>query len=226
MSFYPLLQHVNTATLARMERAIGQTVTSIFQPWHLATGFYGPLLKRKVGSASPPRGASSIQIGRRDSVVQVRCPGEGVFRQPEMRDGEGAVQPGDAGESVPAIPPVDINTRAANRQTVELALDGAVQFGIVHVLAHGVASLTASVLDFGGERMSEAELVSLMSSQKALQFVFLACCNGYEAACYSCLRGRPKVDRLRDVRGLDSFAPRQVRDTCAGAAGAMSSAPA
>ena len=30
--------------------------------------------------------------------------------------------------------------------------------------------------------MSEAELVSLMSSQKALQFVFLACCNGYEAA--------------------------------------------
>ena len=72
--------------------------------------------------------------------------------------------------------------RAANRQTVELALDGAVQFGIVHVLAHGVASLTASVLDFGGERMSEAELVSLMSSQQALQFVFLACCNGYEAA--------------------------------------------
>ena len=68
--------------------------------------------------------------------------------------------------------------RAANRQTVELALDGAVQFGIVHVLAHGATS----VLDFGGERMSEAELVSLMSSQKALQFVFLACCNGYEAA--------------------------------------------
>ena len=30
--------------------------------------------------------------------------------------------------------------------------------------------------------MSEAELVSLMSSQKTLQFVFLACCNGYEAA--------------------------------------------
>jgi hypothetical protein len=68
--------------------------------------------------------------------------------------------------------------RAANRQTVELALDGAVQFGIVHVLAHGATS----VLDFGGERMSEAELVSLMSSQKTLQFVFLACCNGYEAA--------------------------------------------
>ena len=113
---------------------------------------------------------------------------------------------------MPAIPPVDINTRAANRQTVELALDGAVQFGIVHVLEHGIASLTASVLDFGGERMSEAELVSLMRSQKALQFVFLACCNGYEAACYSCLRGRPKVDRLRDVRGLESFTPRQVRD--------------
>ena len=72
--------------------------------------------------------------------------------------------------------------RAANRQTVELALDEAVQFGIVHVLAHGLASLTASVLDFGGERMSEAELVSLMSSQQVLQFVFLACCNGYEAA--------------------------------------------
>ena len=31
--------------------------------------------------------------------------------------------------------------RAANRQTVELALDGAVQFGIVHILAHGVACL-------------------------------------------------------------------------------------
>ena len=48
--------------------------------------------------------------------------------------------------------------RAANRQTVELALDGAVQFGIVHILAHGATS----VLDFGGERMSEAELVSLI----------------------------------------------------------------
>ena len=68
--------------------------------------------------------------------------------------------------------------RAANRQTVELVLDGVTQFGIVHILAHG----TTSVLDFGGERMSEAELVSLMSSQQALQFVFLACCNGYEAA--------------------------------------------
>ena len=99
-----------------------------------------------------------------------------------MRDGEGAMQPGDAGASVPAIPPVDINTRAANRQTVELVLDGAVQFGVVRILAHGVASLTASVLDFGGERMSEAELVSLISAQKALQFVVLACCNGYETA--------------------------------------------
>ena len=68
--------------------------------------------------------------------------------------------------------------RAANRQTVELALDGAVQFGIVHILTHGATS----VLDFGGERMSEAELVSLMSSQRALEFVFLACCNGYELA--------------------------------------------
>ena len=88
MSFYPLLQHVNTATLARMDRDIRPTVTSIFQPWYLATGFYWPLPKRKVRSASPPRGASAIQIGRRDSVVQVRCPGEGVFRQPEMRDGD------------------------------------------------------------------------------------------------------------------------------------------
>ena len=39
-----------------------------------------------------------MQIGRRDSVVQVRCPGEGIFRQPAMRDGAGGVQPGDAGE--------------------------------------------------------------------------------------------------------------------------------
>jgi len=68
--------------------------------------------------------------------------------------------------------------RAANRQTVELVFDGAVQFGIVHILAHG----STSVLDFGGERMSEAELVSLISAQKALQFVVLACCNGYETA--------------------------------------------
>ena len=30
--------------------------------------------------------------------------------------------------------------------------------------------------------MSEAELVSLISAQKALQFVVLACCNGYETA--------------------------------------------
>ena len=68
--------------------------------------------------------------------------------------------------------------RAANRQTVELVFDGAVQFGIVHILAHG----STSVLDFGDERMSEAELVSLISAQKALQFVVLACCNGYETA--------------------------------------------
>ena len=67
--------------------------------------------------------------------------------------------------------------RAANRQTVELVFDGAVQFGIVHIL-HG----STSVLDFGDERMSEAELVSLISAQKALQFVVLACCNGYETA--------------------------------------------
>ena len=68
--------------------------------------------------------------------------------------------------------------RAGNRQTVELVLDGATQFGIVHILAHGATS----VLDFAGERMSESELVSLISAQKALQFVFLACCNGYELA--------------------------------------------
>ena len=68
--------------------------------------------------------------------------------------------------------------RAGNRQTVELVLDGATQFGIVHILAHGATS----VLDFAGERMSESELVSLIRAQKALQFVFLACCNGYELA--------------------------------------------
>ena len=28
--------------------------------------------------------------------------------------------------------------------------------------------------------------------------------------CYSCLRGRPKVDRLREVRRLDAFTPRQI----------------
>jgi hypothetical protein len=134
--------------------------------------------KRKVGSLSPPQGASAIRIGRRDSVVRVRCPGEGAFRQLEMQDGEGAVQPGDAGESVPANPQVDINTRGANRHTVELVLDGAVQFGIVNILAHEATS----VLGFGDERMSEAELVSLISWQKALQFAVLACCNGYETA--------------------------------------------
>ncbi len=48
--------------------------------------------------------------------------------------------------------------RAANRQTVELVLDGVTQFGIVHIQAHGATS----VLDFGGERMREAELVSLI----------------------------------------------------------------
>jgi hypothetical protein len=68
--------------------------------------------------------------------------------------------------------------RAANRQAVALALDGREQYGIVHILAHGATS----VLDFGGERMSEAELVGLIEAQKALQFVFLACCNGYEMA--------------------------------------------
>ena len=68
--------------------------------------------------------------------------------------------------------------RAANRQTVELALDGAVQFGIVHIVTCGATS----VLHFGDDRMSEAELVSLISAQKALQFVVLACCSGYETA--------------------------------------------
>jgi hypothetical protein len=48
----------------------------------------------------------------------------------------------------------------------------------VHSLAHGATS----VLDFGGERMSEAEFVSLISAQKASQFVVLACCNGYQTA--------------------------------------------
>ena len=153
--------------------------------------------KGKGGGSRPPRGASAIQIGRRDSVVQVRCPGEGVFRQPAMRDREGTVQPGDAGESVPAMPPVDINTRAANRQTVELVLDGAVQFGIVHVLAHGATS----VLDFGGERMSEAELVSLMSFQKTLQFVFLACCNT------STLQHWPEWIALSDRWSRAAFSP-------------------
>ena len=55
---------------------------------------------------------------------------------------------------------------------------GRSQYDIVHILAHGATS----VLEFGGERMSEAELVSLISAQKALQFVVLACCNGYETA--------------------------------------------
>jgi hypothetical protein len=68
--------------------------------------------------------------------------------------------------------------RAANRQAVELVLDGAVQFGIVHILADGVTS----VLDFGGEFMSEVEFVSLISAQKALQFVFIAVCQSYELA--------------------------------------------
>jgi len=33
-----------------------------------------------------------------------------------------------------------------------------------------------------------------------------------QSTSYSCLRGRPKVDRLCDVRGLDAFASCQVRD--------------
>ena len=54
--------------------------------------------------------------------------------------------------------------RAANRQTVELVLDGATQFGIVHILAHGAPSVMA----FGDEQMSEGERVSLISARKAL----------------------------------------------------------
>ena len=99
-----------------------------------------------------------------------------MFRQPEMRDGEGGVQAGDAGESVPAIPPVDVSTRAANRQTVELALDGAVQFGIVHILTHGGGVCA-------GFRRRTVERSRACESDQCAEgptILVLACCNGYE----------------------------------------------
>ena len=60
----------------------------------------------------------------------------------------------------------------------------------------GVQGLIIVPLDFGDERMSEAELVGLISAQKALQFVVLACCNGYETA-----GGIPFVKRIIGVSG-------------------------
>ena len=47
-----------------------------------------------------------------------------------------------------------------------------------------------------------------------------------QSTCYSCLRGRPKVDRLRDMRGLDTLTPRQIRDLARQIQHPMTLAPA
>lgn len=66
--------------------------------------------------------------------------------------------------------------RGADRQKLDMALDGHVQYGIVHIFADGAVS----VLDAADGLLPEAELITLIESQKALRFVVVAACNSYE----------------------------------------------
>jgi hypothetical protein len=66
--------------------------------------------------------------------------------------------------------------RGADRQKLDMALDGRTQYGIVHILAHG----GVSKLDAADGLVSEAELVTLIESQSCLQFVVVAACDSYE----------------------------------------------
>jgi len=68
--------------------------------------------------------------------------------------------------------------RGADRQKLEMALDGRTQYDIVHFCGHGAPF----VLSAGDGLLPEAELVTLMEQQKVLQFVVIASCDGLEVA--------------------------------------------
>ena len=66
--------------------------------------------------------------------------------------------------------------RGADRQKLDMALDGRTQYGIVHIQACG--GVSKLVADDGW--VPEAELVTLVESQACLQFVVVAACDSYE----------------------------------------------
>jgi hypothetical protein len=68
--------------------------------------------------------------------------------------------------------------RGADRQKLEMALDGRTQFDVVHIQAHG----GESKLSAADGLVSEAEIVTLIESQTKLRFVIVASCDSYEIA--------------------------------------------
>ena len=66
--------------------------------------------------------------------------------------------------------------QGADRQKLDMALDGRTQYDIVHIMAHGGASVLAAA----DGPVSEAELVTLIESQRYLLFVVVAACDSYE----------------------------------------------
>ena len=66
--------------------------------------------------------------------------------------------------------------RGADRQKLDMALDGRSQYAVVHIMGHGVESQ----LGASDGPVSEAELVTLLEGQTSLKFVIVAACDSYE----------------------------------------------
>lgn len=66
--------------------------------------------------------------------------------------------------------------RGADRQKLDMALDGRTQYDVVHLIAHGCESQIGTA----DGPVSEIEIVSLLESQSALRFVIVAACDSYE----------------------------------------------
>lgn len=68
--------------------------------------------------------------------------------------------------------------KGGDRQKLDKYFDGKVQYNIIHILAHGAESC----IDASDGRISEAEIVTLLSSQTEVRFVVVAACDSYEIA--------------------------------------------
>jgi hypothetical protein len=66
--------------------------------------------------------------------------------------------------------------RGADRQKLDMALDGRLQYDVVHIMGHGAESL----LGASDGPVSEADMVTLIESQRNLKFVVVAACDSYE----------------------------------------------
>jgi hypothetical protein len=66
--------------------------------------------------------------------------------------------------------------RGADRQKLDMALDGHIQYDIVHIMAHGCAEQ----LGASDGPVSESEIVSMLESQTGLSFAVVAACDSYE----------------------------------------------